>query len=228
MSFWKILDKTVRLSSNQVLNYLLQVCAGLKYAHSKDIVHQDIKPGNIFILPNESVKILDFGLACRCGSENFLTGTPFYMSPEQIECLPIDERTDIYSLGITAYEMLTGKRPYPEGDAWSAMEMHTEMDIPNPQEILPDLPQGLCSFIRKACARDKNERYLNIGEAIADLKLLANELGIDQVDFSGSNQRMATLYIFYENEDHPDLKEAVREFKSKLEEIGIESKLEGL
>ena len=96
------------------------------------------------------------------GSENLLTGTPFYMSPEQIDCIPVDERTDIYGLGITAYEMLTGQRPFPEEDAWAVMDMHINRDVPNPASLVTDLPDGLCNFILKACARDLTERYQNM------------------------------------------------------------------
>ena len=112
---------------------------------------------------------MDFGLACPCGSENFLTGTPFYMSPEQIDCLPVDQRTDINGMGITAFEMLTGQRPYPEKDAWKVMDMHIKIDIPDPASLVPDIPEALSKFILKACARDLTERYQNMTEAIAEM-----------------------------------------------------------
>lgn len=105
----QMLKSTVRFTEERVLKFLEQICNGLHIAHSNGIFHQDIKPGNIFILPNEKVKILDFGLACPNGSENFLVGTPFYMSPEQVQCVPVDQRSDIYSLGLVVYRMLTGK-----------------------------------------------------------------------------------------------------------------------
>ena len=157
-----LLKSLYKLPSQRIVNYLIQICKGLHYAHQHGIVHQDIKPANIFILPDDKIKILDFGLACPVGSENFLTGTPFYMSPEQVQCLPVDQRSDIYSLGLVVYEMSTGKRPFEGRDQWRVMEMRANSEIPDPTAETPDLPKALRNFIFKACARDPSQRYQNI------------------------------------------------------------------
>ena len=224
MSLRKALQKMLRLSAKQVVSYLLQVGAGLAYAHEHGIVHQDVKPGNIFILPDEKIKILDFGLACPSGSENLLTGTPFYMSPEQIDCIPVDERTDIYGLGITAYEMLTGQRPFPEEDAWAVMDMHIKMDIPNPAALVPNIPSGLCNFILKACARDLTERYQNMTQVIADLNPLAEELGLNNSDAISSDRKMATLFLLYTDEHRHILNKEMEEFCARMQQMGVACK----
>jgi CRP-like cAMP-binding protein len=224
MSLRKALQTMLRLSAKQVVSYLLQVCAGLAYAHEHGIVHQDIKPGNIFILPDEKIKILDFGLACPCGSENLLTGTPFYMSPEQIDCIPVDERTDIYGLGITAYEMLTGQRPFPEEDAWAVMDMHIKMDIPNPADLVSNIPDGLCNFILKACARDLTERYQNMTQVMADLNPLAEELGLNNSEVISSDRKMATLFLLYTDEHRHILNKEMEEFCARMQQMGVACK----
>ena len=172
------LNRLPWLTSGQVVHYLIQICRGLHYAHQRGVIHQDIKPDNIFLLLNGKAKILDFGLACRCGTEGYFRGTPFYMSPEQIECLQVDERTDIYSLGIMAYELLSGKRPYPEDDMNYLLKLHVEEDIPDPAEAIPGIPEGLRQFIIKACARDASRRYREMPEVLRDLQPLAAWIGL--------------------------------------------------
>jgi serine/threonine protein kinase len=224
MSLRALLKRMLKLPPLKVVNYLLQICAGLQYAHSKNVVHQDIKPGNIFILPNEKIKILDFGLAGPCGSENLFTGTPFYMSPEQIDCLPVDVRTDIFALGLTAYEMLTGQRPFPEEDAWEVMDLRLKQDIPDPAEIVPDLPKMLRKFILKACAREMSERYQDVGEIIDDLRPLANKLGLKKQKISPANRKMATMFLLYHDEHQPELNRMMEDFCEKVNEIGVSCK----
>lgn len=172
------LNRFLWLASGQVVHNLIQICRGLHYAHQRGVIHQDVKPDNIFLLPQGRVKILDFGLACRCGTEGYFRGTPFYMSPEQIECLQVDERTDIYSLGIMAYELLSGQRPYPEDDMNRLLKLHVHEDIPDPAEAIPGIPEGLRRFIMKACARDVNRRYREIPEVLRDLQPLAAWIGL--------------------------------------------------
>jgi tRNA A-37 threonylcarbamoyl transferase component Bud32 len=223
-SLRNLLKRMLKLPPMRVLDYLMQICAGLQYAHEKNVVHQDIKPANIFILSNEKIKILDFGLACPCGSENLLAGTPFYMSPEQVECLAVDARTDIYALGLTAYEMLTGKRPFPGENAWEVMDLRLKQDIPDPAEIVPHLPEALRKFILKACARDVSQRYQNVGEIIEDLKPLANKLGLKKRGISTENRKMATMFLLYKDEHQPELNRMMNEFCEKVNELGVSCK----
>ncbi|MDY6839509.1 MAG: HDOD domain-containing protein [Thermodesulfobacteriota bacterium] len=175
----KYILKKQRLPLSKVLNNLLQVCAGLAYAHERGIVHRDIHPGNVFVQPNDRVKIVDFGLACLPGvEEGPLEGSMFYMSPEQIEGKFVDERSDIYSLGITAYEMITGRKPFPGEDIHKLIDFHLYKDVPDPRTFIPDLPDELHNFIMRATQKDTVQRYQNISQIINDLKSLAKKVGV--------------------------------------------------
>ena len=220
-SLRQVLEGMQWLPARKVVHYLLQVCAGLHYAHERGIVHQDIKPGNIFILPGERVKILDFGLAAPCGTESVMTGTPYYMSPEQVECLPVDERSDIYSLGLMAFEMLAGRRPFPEDDPHKVMNLHAEQEIPDPEGQIDGLLPGLRTLILKACARDPERRYRNIPEVLQDLGPLAEELGLLDHKNPAESRKMATLIMVYKNEQQLMLKKLLEEFSDKAEKAGI-------
>jgi serine/threonine protein kinase len=219
-----LLKSLHQLPPQRAVNFLIQICNGLQYAHQHGIVHQDIKPANIFILPDDKIKILDFGLACPFGSENFLTGTPFYMSPEQVQCFPVDQRSDIYSLGLVVYEMLTGKRPFEGEDQWKVMEMRANEEIPDPAELMPNMPETLRDFIRKACARDPSERYQNIPEALETIKSLISDFGLTNGDAFKSKRKVRMLYLVYGEEDHSKLEGVLDEFNAKMQSFGIELK----
>lgn len=220
----ELLRSVYKVPSKRVVHFLIQIAKGLQYAHQHGIVHQDIKPGNIFILPDDKVKILDFGLACPVGTENFLEGTPFYMSPEQVQCFPVDHRSDIYSLGLVVYEMLTGRQPFEGNDQWQVMEMRANQEIPDPAELLPNMPKTLRDFIRKACARNPDDRYQNIPEALAAVKPLAAEYGLMNGRPYEPKRKMRTFYLVYADEDTKELKEAVDEFNFRMQHIGVELK----
>ncbi len=219
-----LLQSTVRFSNERVISFLIQICNGLHHAHQSGIVHQDIKPGNIFILPNDKVKILDFGLACPTGSENFLAGTPFYMSPEQVRCLPVDPRSDIYSLGLVVYRMVTGRKPFDGDDLWKVMEMRTECDVLDPAEIVPDIPGPLRGFILKACARDPNKRYHNIPEALATIKSLAEEYGLVNGESYKPKRKMQIFYLVHEDSVSQMVSAIVNELSTKMQHMGAELK----
>ncbi len=167
------------ISPSAAVHYLIQICSGLRYAHHREIIHRDINASNIIIQPDEHLKILDFGLACPIGTQDFSSlGTLAYMAPEQINGDLMDPRTDIYAVGITAYEMLVGKRPFDASDPRKLEEMVLHQDIPDPIHSVPDLPKDLQHFIIKSCRRDPNLRYDNMKQALTDLKRLATKLGI--------------------------------------------------
>ena len=216
-----LLDEVGRLSIPEALNVLVQVSRGLMYAHERAIVHQDIKPGNIFLLPDGKVKLLDFGLACPCGSENLLTGTPYYMAPEQVECLPVDERADIFALGLTAFEMVCGQRPFEEADAFRAMNMHVEQDIPDPADVVPGLPGLLRDFILKACIRNPADRYPSAGAVLEALQPLEDQIGLSPGHSELKKRKLSTLFLMYREDQQIALNRLMEDFSEKAKQIGV-------
>ncbi len=179
-----MLHRLKTIPPSMAANFLAQICSGLGYAHKRAILHQDINPTNIFVQRADRLKILDFGLACPPGSDDrsIFDGTVYYMAPEQIQCDPVDERTDIYSLGITAFEMVTGRKPFEGNSVKSLMDMHIKVGIPDPEEMVPGLPEALRRFIIKACHRDPGQRYQDADQALNDLLPLAREFGLSRTD----------------------------------------------
>jgi len=218
-----LLKRIPRLPLSKALGIVLQVCAGLKYAHEQGIVHQDIKPANIFIQENNRAKILVFGLACPPGTIDCeLPGTIFYMSPEQIEGERIDERTDIYALGLTIYEMITGQKPYPEDDINRVMDLHLNQDVPDPREVVPDLPEEICNIVLRAAQRDPAARYKSISQLLKDLEPLAKKEGVTLQPELREQRKMMSLFLFYQDEHEQVLKRLVEDFSHELSKLGAE------
>jgi hypothetical protein len=120
--------------------------------------------------------------------------------------------------------MLTGQRPFPEEDAWAVMAMHIKMDIPNPSALVSNIPDGLCNFILKACARDLTERYQNMTQVMADLNPLAEELGLNNNELISSDRKMATLFLLYTDEHRHILNKEMEEFCSRMQQMGVACK----
>ena len=204
-----------------MVDIILRICTGLEYAHKQGIVHQDLKPANIFMHSDGQVKIVDFGLACPQGNIDFdLPGTIFYMAPEQIEGTPVDERTDIYSLGIMVYEMLTGKRPFPEDDLGKLMDFHLTEDAPDPRSIVPDLPDELHSIIMKSIRKDPSNRYRSVSDILAELQPLADKIDLKCSYKTGEKGKMMGLFVFYRDEHELLLNKLVDRFNGDISELG--------
>ncbi len=219
-----ILKKKGRFHVRELVDILIQVCRGLSYAHARGIVHQDIKPDNLFMVKSGLIKILDFGLACPFGSEHIeMEGTLQYMSPEQIESFPVDARTDLYGLGITAFQLLTGRLPYPDDDLAALREMHLNKDIPDPREFIKETPPVLAEFIMTCCRRNPDERYPDVDTA---LKVLLHFYGKDeQVTRKNLPDNMVSLYLFHDDEQREEVTQLLEEFVGKVRSRGIGFKL---
>ncbi len=162
-----------------------QICEGLAEAHNLGVVHRDLKPNNIMIDKDGNARIMDFGIA-RSIREKGITGsgimigTPEYMSPEQVEAKDVDQRSDIYSLGVVLYEMTTGRLPF-EGDTPFAIGIKHKSEAPkDPKEFNPQIPDDLSAVILKCLEKEKGKRYQNIGEVKSELEKI--EKGLPTTD----------------------------------------------
>ncbi len=219
-----VLKKEGVLPVRLVVDILMQTCSGLAYAHRRGIVHQDIKPDNLFLLKGNQLKILDFGLACPFGSEHIeMEGTLQYMSPEQIESYPVDGRTDLYGLGITAFHLLTGRLPYPDDNAAALREMHLNNDIPDPRDFVKNVPPLLAEFIMTCSRRNPEERYESADAALNVLKLLLKE-SIDCIQ-PAMPQNMSSIHIFYDDEQAKEVTVLLEEFAEKIKRQGLRLQL---
>jgi serine/threonine protein kinase len=176
-----ILDEGERLPVGQVLDIVMQVALGLAYAHEHGIVHRDVKPSNIMVIRDGHVKITDFGIARMASSTvqtqtGVVLGSPKYMSPEQVLGKSIDQRSDIFSLGVMLYEMLTGRPPFV-GDTINAVMYQTMNTAPPPPSTLnPEVPAMLNFIITKALAKGLDDRYQNTKEFADDLRACRDAL----------------------------------------------------
>jgi tetratricopeptide (TPR) repeat protein len=175
--FQRILKERGRLTSASAVSVALQVAAGLQYAHEQGIVHRDIKTANLFLTTDKVVKIMDFGLAKMFeevrGGTTVISGTPFYMSPEQIVGLAVDQRTDLYSLGITLFELVTGQVPFSQGDI---AYHHRHSPPPDPRDLVEDLPDALAELLSDLLEKDVESRCPSAGALVERLEALKLEL----------------------------------------------------
>ena len=170
------------LPLDEALDIAIQAARALKTAHEEGIVHRDIKSANLMVTAQGQVKVMDFGLA-QVGDRSQLTmsgttlGTPAYMSPEQTQAQPTDRRTDIWSLGVVLYEMLTGQLPF-RGEILAAVTYAVVNSEPEPPTALRSgLPAELDHVIAKALAKDPDERYQHVDEMLEDLRVVERQIG---------------------------------------------------
>jgi len=170
-----------QLSSGKAVSVAKQVCKGLTEAHSKGVVHRDLKPSNIMIDKEGNAKIMDFGIARSLAGKGItgagvMIGTPDYMSPEQVESKEVDQRSDVYSLGVILYEMLTGQVPF-EGDTPFSIGVKHKSETPrNPKEINPQISDDLNQLIIWCLEKEKEKRYPSAGELYSELENIERDI----------------------------------------------------
>lgn len=169
----KYIEKKVRLTTKEAISIAIQVAMGIEAAHNNHIIHRDIKPQNIIISKEGKVKVTDFGIA-KAATSNTITsnvmGSVHYTSPEQARGGFSDEKSDIYSLGITIFEMLTGRVPFNGDTTVSIAIKHIQDDMPSMREIVPEVPVSVENIVMKCTQKSPDRRYQCMGDMIKDLK----------------------------------------------------------
>ena len=177
------MERRGRMDWRESLHFITQIMRGLSHAHSRGIIHRDIKPQNIMVLRDGSVKVADFGIACLANQGQTLTqealGSVHYISPEQARGDRIDARSDIYSAGVVLYEMLTGRPPF-EGDSAVSVAIQHLSSVPlAPRDIDPSIPEPLELICMKAMNSDPNKRYASADAMIEDLEKFRRDPSVD-------------------------------------------------
>lgn len=174
------MKKAGALKTDEVLNFSIQIARALAHAHSKGIIHRDIKPQNVMLLKDGLIKVADFGIAALQNdieeSTNETVGSVHYIAPEQARGAAADARSDIYSLGIVMYEMMTGKLPYEGKSDVEVAVKHMNTEAVPPRDIVPDIPEELERICLKAMACNIEERYQSASELLSDLESFRKQL----------------------------------------------------
>ncbi|HEX6992622.1 MAG TPA: HEAT repeat domain-containing protein [Gammaproteobacteria bacterium] len=171
------------MNPKKAVRYAMDICLGMLHAHQQGIIHRDLKPANILINDEGLLKIVDFGVAAAAKSGDtqltktgYVIGSPKYMAPEQILGKKVDERADIYSLGVILYEMLAGNPPYTRGDHMSVMYQHVQGKAQPLTQVNPNVPADLAEIVAKAMAVDKAKRYASMEELRNALAIVGSRL----------------------------------------------------
>jgi serine/threonine protein kinase len=184
-SLWRIIRDDGALPFERARTYLRQLLPAVAHLHDLGIIHRDIKPANILVATDDTAKLADFGIAKFTWQQGQTrtqqgVGTPEYMSPEQARGVGIDQRTDIYSLGITFYEMLTGRPPFSREQETPAayseiIQGILSQQVPDPRTVQPDVPGGAAAFIARATAKDPKDRYSTAAQMLRALDAIATD-----------------------------------------------------
>ena len=214
------MEQQGQLGWKDAVHFILQILRALQHAHSKGIVHRDIKPQNIMMLRDGTIKVMDFGIAKfaredgKTGTDKAI-GTVHYISPEQARGAATDAKSDIYSVGVMLYEMLTGKKPFDTDNPVSIAVMHMQAKVPLPSTVRPDIQIGLEEIILKAMEKDPANRYQSARDMMDDLQTFKEnpdgvfgyypELfeGEEQIEDMFDEDRKGTGYYQPDTEEQP-------------------------
>lgn len=229
----EIINKEAPFDNKKALNYALKIASALQHAHRNHIVHRDIKPQNILVTVDGELKVTDFGIAHAANSSTVTMtstaiGSVHYFSPEQARGGYVDEKSDLYSLGIVMYEMVTGKLPF-EGDSSVSIALkHLNEDLPSIYHFNPNISKSLEGIILKATQKRADQRYLDVDSMIADMKKALNDPSGDfiknqDLTFSTTQELGPDDIIAIRTAKKPPLKENI-DIANDIDDIGIGSK----
>ncbi|RME98096.1 MAG: serine/threonine protein kinase, partial [Chloroflexi bacterium] len=168
-------DSNRQFELADTVKIMATICDAVAYAHDKGMIHRDLKPANVMLNPNGQPVLMDFGVAKMLGTAQHtatgaIIGTAKYMSPEQARGERPDARTDIYSLGVMLFEMITGAAPFDDESTVSILMKHVTEEPPDINQIKADIPPGLAAVVKRALAKDRNDRYQSAAEMAAALR----------------------------------------------------------
>ena len=230
----ELINEDGKLPEKRALNYALQIAEALKMAHSKHIVHRDIKSQNIMVTKDDRVKVTDFGIArvadnTTVTATNAVMGSVHYFSPEQARGAKVDNRSDIYSMGIVLYEMLTGTLPFDADNPVSVALMQVQTNMPRPSDKVKSLSPGVDDLVLKMTRKDPNKRYKDVYDLIKDIKsILVNGRVIEPLSNYQKEDLDATVienpiyqpsnekrYVNRSSRDFPKDKEVIKKERKK-------------
>ena len=183
-----LIQSETRLSWGAIRRILKEICLALEYSHEKGLLHRDIKPSNIFLTEDLRAKVVDFGIAISTqdttAQDGMVIGTPYYMSPEQIRGEPLDGRTDLYALGILAFELITLTIPFHGDTLDELLHAHLEEPFPEAEEWAEDVPHDLVEFVLYATAKDREERFPSCGHGARFLQTASELPWVNRLELS--------------------------------------------
>lgn len=195
---------------------IIEISMALAYSHEAGLIHRDVKPSNVFMTEDKRVKLLDFGIAVQFGMaadlDGKVVGTPYYMSPEQITGQQLDGRSDLYSLGIVAYELCTHELPFTANSVQGLFAKHLALDVPDPRLLDPDIPEDMVDFIRIATAKNRDDRFSTCREAGEWLQRAGDLPSPDPLEIS-------SLALTYMPSRRSQVQQILREAVEKIKKI---------
>jgi len=218
----EVLQRDIRFDYNRAIDIAIQIAKALECAHKNNVIHRDVKPHNILVTEDGDVKVTDFGIAKASSSVTItntskVMGSAHYFSPEQAKGSFVDFRTDIYSLGIVLYEMVTGKVPYDAESPVSVALKHIQEQVVPPKHLNPSIPEGLNQLILKAIEKEPIKRYQSIKDMIIDLqRIKANSSYVVTNNFIDDHTRIMEPVIVDEEEYEEDEKSFLDGRKKKM------------